>query len=66
MAEGGLSDHVRGINSILIIGWVDHVAKRGRVLVVGVSKWLKNKLIRGNKPDVPQKMEWTFEPGEGW
>ena len=25
---------------------------RGRVLVVGVSKWLKNKLIRGNRPDV--------------
>ena len=28
---------------------------RGRVLVVGVSKWLKNKLIRGNRPHVPQK-----------
>ena len=26
---------------------------RGMVLVVGVSKWLKNKSIRGNRPDVP-------------
>ena len=25
----------------------------GRVLVVGVSKWLKNKFIRSNRPDVP-------------
>ena len=23
----------------------------GRVLVVGISKWLKNKLIRGNRPE---------------
>ena len=27
----------------------------GRVLVVGVSKWLKNKLIIGNRPDVSKK-----------
>ena len=29
------------------------LATRGRVLVVGVSKWLKNKLISGMRPDVP-------------
>ena len=29
--------------------------KGSRVLVVEVSKWLKNKLIRGNRPDVPLK-----------
>ena len=26
-----------------------------RVLVVGLCKWLKNKLIRDSKPDVPLK-----------
>ena len=26
---------------------------RGQGPVIGASKWLKNKLIRGNKPDVP-------------
>ena len=26
---------------------------KGQVLVVGVSKWLKNKLIRGNRTDGP-------------
>ena len=31
------------------------LATRGRVLVVGVSKWLKNKLMRGNRPDVSKK-----------
>ena len=25
----------------------------GRVLVLGVSKWFKNKLIEDNRPDVP-------------
>ena len=25
---------------------------KGQDLVVGVSKWLKNKLIRDNRPDV--------------
>ena len=26
---------------------------RGQVLIVGVSNWLKNKLVRGNRPNVP-------------
>ena len=38
--------------------------KRGMVLVAGVSKWLKNKLIRGNKPDVPQK--WNEDLIQGY
>ena len=39
--------------SILIIGWVELCCLQGcRVLVVGVSKWLKDKMIRGNRPDV--------------
>ena len=29
------------------------LSTRGRVLVVGVNNWLKNKLIRDNRPDVP-------------
>ena len=37
-----------------ITGWWSDVAYRGsRVLVVGVEvKWLKDKMIRGNRPDV--------------
>ena len=27
----------------------------GRVLVVGVSKWFKDKMIKGNRPDVTKK-----------
>ena len=50
----GLSGPVRGIKSILIIGGVEQCCLQGgRVLVIGVSKWLKDKLIRGNRPDVP-------------
>ena len=50
----GLSGPVRGIKNILIINLVEHCCLHGcRVLVVGVSKWLKDKLIIGNRPDVP-------------
>ena len=38
--------------------------KGGRVLVVGLSKWLKNKLIRGNRPDVPLK--WSGDLIKGY
>ena len=39
--------------SILIIGSVELCCLQGgRVLVVGVSKWPKDKMIRGNRPDV--------------
>ena len=51
-----LSGPVRGIKSILIIiiiGVEQYCLQGGRVLVIGVSKWLKNKLIRDNRPDVP-------------
>ena len=49
-----LSGPVRGIKSILIINGMEQCyLQGGMVLVVGVSKWLKNKLIRDNKPDVP-------------
>ena len=37
---------------------------RGRVLIVGVCKWLKNKLIRGNRPDVPLK--WSGDLIKGY
>ena len=40
------------------------MSKGGRVLVVGVSKWLKNKLIRGNRPDVPLK--WSGDLIHGY
>ena len=40
------------------------VPKRGMVLVAGVSKWLKNKSIRGNRPDVPQK--WSGDLIQGY
>ena len=44
----------RDIKRILIIGGVEQCCLQGgRVLVVGVSKWLKNRLVRGNRPDVP-------------
>ena len=44
------------IRSILIISRVEQCClQEVRVLVVGVSKWLKNKLKRGNRPDVPYK-----------
>ena len=50
----GLSGPVRDIKSILIVSGLEQCCLQGdRVLVVGVSKWLKNKLIRGNRPDVP-------------
>ena len=45
----------------------------GQVLVVGICEWLKNKLIRGNRSDIPIKVEWRFDSrdmfvilGEGW
>ena len=50
----GLSDPVRGIKGILIISGVEQYCLQGsRILVVGVSKWPKGKLIRGNRSDVP-------------
>ena len=50
----GLSGPVRGIKSILIISEVEKCCLQGEgILVVGVSNWLKDKLIRGNRPDVP-------------
>ena len=43
-----------GFKNILVISRVEQCCLQGaRVLVVGVSKWLENKLIRGNRPDVP-------------
>ena len=48
-----LSGPVRGIKSILILSWVERCCLQvDRVLVVGVNKWLKDKLIRDNRPDV--------------
>ena len=52
----GLSGPVRGIESILIISGVEQCCLQGGeggILVAGVSNWLKDKLIRGNRPDVP-------------
>ena len=54
MTKEWVSGPVRGIKNILIISGVEQCCLQGgRVLVVGVSKWLKNKLMRGNIPDVP-------------
>ena len=48
----GLSGPVRGIKSILIISGMEQCfLQRVRVLVVGDSKWFKNKLIRGNRQE---------------
>ena len=56
-----MSGPVRGIKSILIIIGVEQCSLQGgRVLVIGVSKWLKNKLIRGNRFSI--KVEWRFDP----
>ena len=44
-----------GIKSILISGVEQCCLQGGRVLVVGVSNWLKNKLVRGDRPDIPYK-----------
>ena len=42
------------VKSILIISRVEQCCPQGvRVLVAGVSKRLKDKLISGNRPDVP-------------
>ena len=45
----------------------------GQVLVVGICEWLKIKLLRGNRPDIPIKVEGSFDSrdmfvtlGEGW
>ena len=41
-----LSDVSKGFKNILIISGVERCClQEGRVRVVGVSKWLKNKLI---------------------
>ena len=60
-----LSGPVRGIGSILII--ISRVElwhlQGSRVLVVGISKWLKSKLIRGNRPDVPSKWSGNLIQG---
>ena len=36
---------------------------RGRVLVVGVSKWLKNKLIKRQQTICSIKVKWRFDAG---
>ena len=42
--------------------WSNVAYRGGRVLVVGVSKWLKNKSIRGNRPDII-KVKWRYDRG---
>ena len=52
---GAIAFSVIVIRSILIIlsRMEQYCLQGSRVLVVGVSKWLKNKLIRVYRPDVP-------------
>ena len=58
----GLSGPVRGIKSILIISWVEQCCLQGgRVLVAGVSKWLKK--IDKTTNQMFHKVEWKFDPG---
>ena len=60
----GLSGPVKGIKSILTISRVKQCCLQGgRVLVVGVSKLLKDKLMR-QPTRYSIKMEWRFESGD--